>query len=201
MMDVQAIPSDNGHMNSSRTLTSLILLLVSAFVPGAAASAVAPDASAASDPAAKLAVWAGRWSISEHDYETVYGHAHTNSVIADCNWTPNGRFMMCDYRNSNPSAGTPVNDLGIFSYSSAKKSYTRVGVFNDDKPVWEPMTVEGNTWTTSMEFPYKGKTIVYRNVYTFSPDDRRTMDTVQISADRGQTWTTVSRFTGVKLGP
>jgi hypothetical protein len=199
-MDFHAAPSDNKRMKSPRTLTRLILLLVPALVLGAAAGTAAPNASPAADPTVKLAVWGGRWDISEHDYETPYGHAHTNSVIADCNWTPNRRFMMCDYLNSDPGAGTPVNDLGIFSYSPTAKVYTRVGVFNDRKPLWERMTVAGNTWTTSMDLSYKGKTIVFRNVYVFSPDGKRTMDTVQVSADNGQTWTTVSQFAGVKLG-
>ncbi|HTU80899.1 MAG TPA: hypothetical protein VMF61_02155 [Candidatus Acidoferrales bacterium] len=121
--------------------------------------------------------------------------------MADCGWARNRGFMVCDYLNSNPGNGVPDNDLAIFSYSPTSKSYARVGVFKGEKPLWERLNVNGNTWTASFNFPYKGATLTYRDVYVYSPDGTRTTTTAQVTADGGHTWTTVSHFAGVKAGP
>jgi hypothetical protein len=45
--------------------------------------------------------------------------------------------------------------------------------------------------------PDKGKTLVLRTTFVFvAPDKQTTM--VQVSADKGQTWTTTIRVTAVK---
>jgi hypothetical protein len=187
--------------NRASTFTvSIIALLVPALALAAAAGTAPPGASHASDPPGKLGIWEGRWSYSDRTYKTPYSHAHTYSGTGVCNWSPNRGFMICDYLNRDPDPGVPVNDLAIFSYDPAEKAYTRLGISNDDKPFGEHVTVEGNTWTTSAEIPYKGKTIIYRDVHVFLHDGKRTTTAAQISADKGKTWTTISRFTGVRVG-
>jgi hypothetical protein len=170
-----------------------------ALVLVALAGAAAPGASQASDPTAQLGVWQGQWTYTEHDYETPYSHAHTDTGTANCNWSPNHGFMVCDYLNSNPANGVPANDLAAFSYSPAAKAYTRVGIFKDGKPSLDRVAVQGSTWTTSVEIPYNGKMLIHRNVHIFSSDDKQASATTEVSADNGKTWTTLSRFTSVKV--
>jgi hypothetical protein len=158
-------------------------------------------ASPASDPTDKLGVWAGRWSYNERDFETPYGHAHTNNGTAECTWAPNRGFMICDYLNGSPGNGVPANDLAVFSYSSTSHTYARLGIFKDAKPFAEHITVAGNTWVTSADIPYKSETLIYRNVHVFSQDDKHARATTEISADKGKTWTTISRFTAERVGP
>ena len=158
----------------------------------------APVASQDTDPASKLGVWGGRWTYHAQSYETPYSHASAYDGTADCNWSPNHGFMVCDFLNRNPEPGTPANDLAIFSYDPGTKTFTRVGVFKESKPFVQQVSVDGDTWTTSSEIPFKGKTVIYRNVYVFSAAGKRTT-TTEISADDGKTWTTVTRFTAEQI--
>jgi hypothetical protein len=159
----------------------------------------APVASQDTDPAAKLGIWAGRWTYHAQDYETPYSHADTYDGTGVCDWSPNHGFMVCDYLNRNAPPGFPVNDLGVWSYDPGKKTFARVGVFKESKPFVQQVTMDGNTWTTLAEIPYKGKTAMYRTVYVFQSSGKRTA-TTQISADNGKTWTTVTEFTSVQVG-
>jgi hypothetical protein len=182
----------------TRTFNSPIIALlaaVSALVT--TADVAAQDNSTA--VSGQLGVWEGQWSYNETDYETPYSHAHKNSGTGTCNWAPNRGFIVCDYLNASPGNGVPTNDLGVFTYNPVTKTYARLGVFQDATTFAEAMTVEGNTWTTSAEIPYHGKTLVSRTVYVFSSDDTRTDVTSQISADKGRTWTTQSQFTAEKV--
>jgi hypothetical protein len=103
--------------------------------------------------------------------------------------------MTCDYISTDP----PHNDLSVFSYSSVAKSYTHVEITKDAKPSWEKVTQSGNTWITSSEVPYKGKTIALRDAFVFLSSVKQTT-TVQVSADMGQSWITLIEVTAVKVG-
>jgi hypothetical protein len=186
---------------ASALIVSIIALLMTQLMVAAPARAATPDASPVSAAVSKLGIWEGRWTYNERDYETPYSHAHTNSGTGDCNWAPNRGFMVCDYLNSSPGNGVPANDLGVFSYSSAAHTYARLGIFKDAKPFAEQITVNGNTWVTSSDIPYKGATLIYRNVHVFSQDGKQSRAITEISADKGKTWTTISRFTAVKVVP
>lgn len=166
-------------------------LLLPALTLVVAAGAAAPGASQLSHANAQLGVWQGHWSYSETDYDTPYGHAHMNSGTADCAWSQNRGFIICDYLNRNPGNGVPANDLAVFSYNPATGMYTRIGIFKDGTTFLERLTVQGNTWVASGEI--RNKTLRLRTVYTYLPGNRRTAIT-QISADRGRTWTTTSKF-------
>lgn len=162
--------------------------------------AISPVHAQDAGPDAKLSIWSGNWTYHEQSYETRYSHASTYDGTADCNWSVNHGFMVCDFMNHHPSAGTPVNDLAIFSYDSTSKKYSQVGVFHDNKPFTQQLMTDGNTWTSSAAIPYQGKTIIHRNVYVFESVDKRAT-TTQISADNGKTWTTITRFTAEKTAP
>jgi hypothetical protein len=182
------------HSRAGALLASIATLLAPVLV----FLATVPAASQDSDPIAKLGIWAGRWTYHAQTYETPYSHAYAYDGTADCNWSPNHGFMVCDFLNHKPAPGAPVNDLAIFSYDPGTKAFTRVGIFKESKPFPQQVTTDGNTWTASAEIPYKGKTIVYRDVYVFQSSDKRTV-TTQISADNGKTWTTLTKFTSVQV--
>lgn len=150
------------------------------------------------DPSSKLDVWIGRWAYHAQDLETPYSHAHTYDGTSDCNWSANHGFMVCDFLNKNSPPGFPKNDLGIFCYDPIKREFSRVGVFKESQPVPQRVAIDGNTWITSTEIPYKGKTAIYRTVYVFESNVKRTT-TSQISIDKGKTWTIVERFTAEKV--
>jgi hypothetical protein len=187
------------HNRTSTFTGSIIALLVPVLALATAAGAAAGNGSQTTDPMGRLGIWEGRWRYSTRDYATPYSRAHTSHGIGDCTWAPNRGFLICDYLNRDPGSDTPLNDLVIFSYSPAAKAYTHVRVFKDAKPVLDNVTVNGNTWVTSVAIPYHGKTLIARDVYVFSSDDERRSTTAQVSADKGQTWTTVTQFTAVKL--
>jgi hypothetical protein len=173
--------------------TMELLLPALAFV--AMMGAATPDTSQSSDPPGKLGMWEGRWSYSGHIYETAYSHAHSDSGTVDCNWMPSRGYMVCDYISNDP----PHNDLSVFSYSSVAKAYTHVEITQDAKPSWAKVTQSGNTWITSSELPSKGKTLVLRDVFVFLSPIKQTT-TVQVSADRGQSWITLIKITAAKIG-
>jgi hypothetical protein len=185
-----------------RNRTSAVTVsAISLSIPALAliACAGASQASEASNPVGKLGISEGRWSYVERDYETPYGHDHTNSGTANCNWAPNRGFMICDYLNRNPGNGVPANDLGVLTYNPLTHSYARLGIFNDAEPFAEQLRVEGNTWVASARILRKRETLIYRNVHVFSTDESLAHAITAVSADNGKTWTTISRFTATKV--
>ena len=149
--------------------------------------------SSASDPSAKLGIWWGRWNFSGQIYQTKYSNAHPDTGVADCTWTVNKGYVLCDYFSDNP----PHDDLAVISYSPSAKAYTLVQIHKDRPPSSETVTQNGNTWITSSNVPDKGKTLVVRTTFVFVTSDEQTT-TVQVSADKGKTWTTTIRVSAAK---
>ncbi|MFZ0032416.1 MAG: hypothetical protein WAK84_11155 [Candidatus Cybelea sp.] len=147
----------------------------------------------ASDQSAKLGIWQGRWNFSGQIYETKYSTAHPDTGVADCTWTANKGYVICDYFSDNP----PHDDLAVISYSPSAKAYRLVQIHKDRPSSSETLTQRGNTWITSSDVPDKGKALVLRTTFVFVTPDKQ-MTTVQVSADKGQTWTTTIRVTAVK---
>jgi hypothetical protein len=58
---------------------------------------------------------AERWNFSGRIYETKYSHAHADTGVADCAWTANKGYVICDYFSDNP----PHDDLSVISYRPA----------------------------------------------------------------------------------
>ena len=67
------------------------------------------QSSPASDPLAQLGMWVGHWTFSGRIYETKYSHAHVDTGVADCTWTANKGYVICDYFSDNP----PHDDLAV----------------------------------------------------------------------------------------
>lgn len=91
----------------------------------------------------------------------------------------------------------PHDDLAVISYSPSAKAYRLVQIHEDRPSSSETLTQNGNTWITSSDVPDKGKTLVLRTMFVFVTPDKQTT-TVQVSADKGQTWTTTIRVTAAK---
>jgi len=170
------------------TFTVLSTLAFAALIGAGAA-----NPSPASDPSTKLGIWSGRWNFSGQIYQTKYSNAHPDTGVADCTWTANKGYVICDYFSDNP----PHDDLAVMSYSPSAKTYTLVQVHKDRPVSSERLTQNGNTWITLRNAPDNGKTLVVRTTFVFLTPDKQTT-TVQLSADKGQTWTTTVRVTAVK---
>jgi hypothetical protein len=180
---------------------SIIALLIPLLVVVAVSRAATPYPLPVSNPVDKLGMQEGRWAYNERDYETPYSSAHANNGTADCNWAPNRGFMICDYLNSSPGNGVPSNDLAVFSYNASARTYGRLGIFKDRRSFAEHVTINGNTWTTSGNTPYKGSTLIMHTVHAFSQNGKHANAITKVSVDNGKTWTTISRFTAAKVGP
>jgi hypothetical protein len=170
-------------------LTVLLSTLAFATLTGASIA----DPSPASDPSAKLGIWVSRWNFSGQIYETKYSHAHADTGVADCAWTANKGYVICDYFSDNP----PHDDLSVISYSPSAKAYMLAQIHKDTPPSSEKVIQDGNTWITSRNVSDKGKTLVLRTTFVFLEPDKQTT-TVQVSGNKGQTWTTIIQVTAVK---
>jgi hypothetical protein len=151
------------------------------------------DSSPASDPAASLGVWVGRWNFGGRMYSTKYSQAHADTGVADCEWTANRGYVTCDYFSNDP----PHDDLAVLSYNTAAKAFMVDQIHKDRPPTSGIVMHHGNTWITSAEVRDKGTMLVLRTTFVFLTRDKQTT-TVQVSADKGRTWTTMIRVTAAK---
>jgi hypothetical protein len=161
----------------------------------ALSAASSPATAQPSSSAGQLSLWVGQWTYSGQTFETAYTHAHRTAGTDDCTWMHNRGYLVCDFLNTAPTPTT--NNLSIFSFSPKFGTYTHLGVTKDFKPLWEKVSVQGRTWITPLELPYKGKTILYRDVYTFLSPDKQTILN-EISADKGEHWIVISKGTQVR---
>jgi hypothetical protein len=163
---------------------------------------VLPARAASSDATAPLEglnAWQGHWTIAAENKETPYSHVFALTWAADCSWMPNHSYMICDFKSNgvDPRVGSVVNNLSLFTYSGSEQAYHHLGITRDDKPLFEKMDRNGDTWTDQFETPYKGKTLDCRDVYTFTSPSRYERR-FEISADGGATWTLVSTAVATK---
>jgi len=172
---------------------SKFTVLLSTLAFASLAHAAIADSAPASDPLGKLGIWVGRWNFSGQIYETNYSQAHADTGVADCAWTATKGYVVCDYFSDDP----PHDDLSVVSYSPSAKAYTLVQIHKDAPPSSEKVTQNGSTWITSRNVLDKGKTLVLRTTFVFLTPDKQTT-IVQVSADEGQTWTTIIQITAVK---
>jgi hypothetical protein len=153
----------------------------------------------ASNPLGKLNVFSGNWSVRVQSWKTPYSNAGSYLGEADCAWQPNRGYMICDYLGlgKDPNTGRVENNLSIFTYSAADKVYKHLGITREIAPLEERVTVNGSEWITPMVIPYKGKKLIYRDVYDFPSPDEQIIQT-QISSDNGLHWVLISKGVGTK---
>ena len=87
----------------------------------------------------KLSVLLGTWKD-----ENKPGSKNQTTAITSCEWSLNGRYLVCDQLINQPDGQT--NNLSIYSYDSLSDSYllSLVGIPHTD-PFSIPMTVRGDT--------------------------------------------------------
>lgn len=181
------------HSLARRCLLAGILL---ALVPP---GPVRADTSVA-DPLARLDIWQGHWQVQIQYDESPYSHAGTSSYSGSCSWLTNRGFMLCDFL-SGKDAGTAKADnaIVILSYSAADKAYKHVEMGQNLEPAMQStVTVDGNVWTIPFTLPFKGKTLLGRDIYNFvSPD--RFQFRFEMSSDNGEHWIPVMQQEGEKV--
>src|SRR5215467_1658919 len=122
---------------------TIFLLFITAFASGL----FAQDAS----PLEKLGAFAGKWESKGKSLDTPFSKAGTNSAETNCNWSPNRGYLVCD-QTVHTSDGTS-NDLSIYTYNAADKSFSFFGLSRNDSHVRTPkLTIDGNLWTYSGGF-------------------------------------------------
>lgn len=178
------------------TWLSIISAATLAFCFRISASAATSDSTA---PLDRLNVWEGHWTIADETKETPYSHAFSLSWAANCSWMPNRSYMICDFQSNgvDPRVGSVVNNLSLFTYSNSEQAYHHLGITRDEKPLFEKMERDGDTWTDQFEIPYKGKTLDCRDVYTFTSPSKYARR-FEVSADQGANWTVISMGVGTK---
>lgn len=176
-------------------MVSIATLAVPPLLVVTMASATTPSASQSLNPYRQLDIREGRWTYSGQSFETPYSHARTSFGIDDCTWMPGKVYMVCGIMStSNPP---DPNALSVFSYNRTAGTYTHVVSSDDSKPLWETVTVRGDTWLAQAQIPNGGKTILLRDLYTFLSPDRMT-ERVTLSVDQGRHWIVRWQSTEVK---
>lgn len=159
----------------------------------------ATASAATTDQLGRLKIFEGQWNFRVQSFKTAYSNPGSYLGVADCSWQPNRGYMICDYLNlgKDPNTGRAENNLSIFTYSAADKVYKHLGITREIAPLEERITVNGNEWITPLVIPYKGKKLLYRDVYDF-PSSGKQIILVQISQDNGAHWTLISRGIATK---
>jgi len=163
-----------------RRLTPTTILLL--FIIALTSSLFAQDGS----PLDKLGAFAGKWKTEGKSLDTPYSKAGTNSAETNCSWSANHGYLVCD-QTVHISDGTS-NDLSIYTYNAADKSFSFFGISRNDSHVRTPkLTIEGNLWTYSGGFDNKdGKHISFRTVNEFKSNSLVTY--VSEYSEDGQHW-------------
>jgi hypothetical protein len=109
----------------------------------------------------KLSVFLGTWKA-----ENKPGSSNLTTSITRCEWSLNGRYLICDQLIHEPDGQT--NNLSIYSYDSLSNSYllSLVGIPHTD-PFSIPMSARGDTLIYSGSYVDKGKKIFTRTLNIF----------------------------------
>jgi len=165
--------------NMKRRLTATtIFLFIIAFTSGL----FAQDRS----PLEKLGAFAGKWESKGKSLDTPYSKAGTSSAETNCSWSANHGYLVCD--QTVHTSDETSNDLSIYTYNAADKSFSFFGLSRNDSHVRTPkLAIEGSLWTYSGGFDNKeGKHISFRTVNEFKSRDLVTY--VSEYSEDGQHW-------------
>jgi hypothetical protein len=156
------------------------------------ASSAAPARAADADTE-KLGAFLGQWESAGKMVDTAYSHANQITATTNCNWSANGRFLICDQINRD-AKNNVHNQLTIYAHKK-EGDYTYTS-FQDagERPFTGMLKIEGNTWTyTGGEFEDKGKKIKFRTINVFTSSNTDTFR-VEYSEDGGS-WKTTGEGT------
>lgn len=143
----------------------------------------------------KLDAWTGRWTTHGKLYDTAYSHAGDITITMTCNWSAYNGYMICDHLFTGPRGKS--NDLTIYTYNPADKSYKFCSVDQSGAPRATPMSIDGNIWTYNSEMEKDGKKILIKTINDFSKPGVVTWNT-KFSADAGSNWTLMNEGVDTK---
>jgi hypothetical protein len=163
----------------------------------AAASRRAPPAdSQAQAPELKvLDAWTGTWTTHGKLYDTAHSKAGTITITMSCGWSAYGGYMICDHLMDGHSGKR--NDLSVYTYNQADKSYKFCGFDRTGVPSTTPLTIQGSIWSYDREGEQDGKKFQIKTINDFSKPGVVTWNT-KFSADGGAHWTLMNEGVDTK---
>jgi hypothetical protein len=113
-----------------------------------------------------------------------------------------GGFFLESRGEDTSDNGYIYQSLGLTGYDPIRKTYVAYSFENDGKVTVGPITVSGNTWTTTgTRTDSKGKVYKTRTVTTYAADGKTSTDITEYSGDNGKTWLKAWTSTAKKVGP
>ena len=107
------------------------------------------------------------------------------TITMTCRWSAYGAYMICDHLVTGPAG--KHNDLSIYTYNQADKSYKFVGTDRTDMPRATPLTIEGKVWSYDSDDEENGKKVHIKTINDFSKPGIVTWNT-KFSEDGGAHW-------------
>jgi hypothetical protein len=144
----------------------------------------------------KLDAWTGQWTTRGTLYKTAYSPAGEITITMTCNWSAYNAYIICDHLFSGPRGKS--DDITIYTYNAADKSYKFYDVDQSGTPRNTPMSIEGDIWTYSSEMEKDGKKIQIKTINDFSKPGVVTWNT-KYSDDAGAHWTLMNEGVDTKV--
>lgn len=169
-----------------------VALLARASQQGAQQAAESPSQSA---ELKVLDAWSGKWTTQGKLYDTPYSHAGEITITMTCGWSSYGGYMICDHVINGPSG--KHNDLSVYTYNPADKSYKFCGLDRSGVPRATPLTIDGKVWSYDSDEEEKGAKIHIKTINDFSKPGVVTWNT-KFTADGGAHWTLMNEGVDTK---
>jgi hypothetical protein len=139
--------------------------------------------------------WTGKWITHGKLYDTAHSKAGTIAITMTCGWSAYAGYMICDHLMDGPSGKR--NDLSVYTYNQADKSYKFCGFDHTGVPTTTPLTIKGNIWSYDREEEQDGKKLLVKTVNDFSKPGVVSWNT-KFSADGGAHWTLMNEGVDTK---
>ncbi len=114
--------------------------------------AVAADAS---DELKKLGDIVGRWKFDGTWKAGPNAAAGPVDVLFQCEWFAGGKQVF--YKYGGTMAGTPYEEVGVYTYDPKVKTYSYYGIVNDGTSALGVLTIKPGSWLHAAEFQMAGK--------------------------------------------
>jgi len=133
-----------------------------------------------------LDAWSGKWTTHGKLYDTAHSKAGEISITMTCGWSQYGGYMICDHIFTGPNGKR--NDLTIYTYNPADKSYKFVGFDHSGAARPTPLTIDGKIWSYDTKSEENGKKLYIKTINDFSKPGIVAWNT-KFSEDGGAHWT------------
>jgi hypothetical protein len=157
----------------------------------------APAADAPTQPTELkiLDAWTGKWTTHGKLYDTAHSKSGTIIITMTCGWSAYRGYMICDHQMDGPSGKR--NDLSVYTYNQADKSYKFCSFDHSGVPTTTPLTIQGNIWSYDREGEQDGRKFQIKTINDFSKPGVVTWNT-RFSADGGAHWTLMNEGVDTK---